>query len=311
MKRTSLLLLCILLALCVGCESMKESSPESKYKPQINPYNQNTRDNAQSVTLYYPLTGEPYLSSYTATVDVHADTGDTLQDALMRELVKGPPQGLSLDAVFVDNLKKVSVQRNGSLMTVVLSKELLTLGEGSSSDSALEKQLVIYAIVNTLTGNGDIQQVQILVDSDNSGRGKVPNRSQVGFVDSDENELLGPLGFSNSWLLTPDAAAQIVLDAGQAKDANRMLRMLGTSVLLPDAAELENRLQTASVVIVDYYVNNVQMSLDNQQATVYVDITYELMNQSLKQVFSQPITLKQERGSWKVDYQSVETLLFP
>jgi len=279
--------------------------------PQINPYNKNTQNNTESVTLYYPLTAEPYLSSYTTTVEIHEDAGDTLQDALMRELVKGPPQNISLDTVFTDNLRKISMQKHDNILTIVLSKEMLTLGEGKSTNSALKKQLAIYAIVNTMTGNGDVTQVQILVDTDDNGKGKAPTRRQVGFLDSDEDVMLGPLSFSNVWLLTPRAAVQTVLDAAMQKDAERMIRMLSTGVLAPDAATLRNKLQTSSILVVDYYITNITTSADNTQAIVYVDVTYDLMDRSLKQVFNQPVTLKRERGSWKVEYQSVESLLFP
>ena len=310
MKRLRCIVLCAALLLLMGCQSIQESSQESKFMPQINPYSQNT-GNMQSVTLYFPVADEPYLSSYTTTIEVHADTGDTLQDALMRELIKGPLQGLSLDSVFTQNLRKESMQRSGNLLTIVLTKDLLTLGDGTSTDSALKKKLAIYAIVNTMTKNGDISQVQILVDTEDNGKGKAPSRQQVGFVDSDAAQILGPLGFSNSLLLTPSAAAQIVLDAGKSKDAERMLRILASNVLLPDEAKLKSNLQDSNVLIVDYFIANVQLNADNVQATVYVDIKYELMDESIKQVFNQPITLKRERSLWKVDYQSVEPLLFP
>ncbi len=310
MRRIALFALCSTLLLCVGCQSIRESSPETKYMPQINPYSKNS-GSMQSVTLYFPVMGEPYLSSYTTSIEVHADAGDTLQDALLRELAKGPAQGLSLEAVFSNNLRKESVLRSGSQLSIVLSKELLSIGEGTSSDSATRKKLAIYAIVNTLTGNGDISQVQILVDTEGNGKGKAPSRQQVGFMDSDQNEALGPLGFSNTWLLTPSAAAQIVLDAGKSKDAERMMRMLNSSVLVPDAATLKSELQKSNVLLVDYFIANVLLSADSLQATVYVDITYEMMNGTLKQAFNQPITLKRERGMWKVDYQSVEPLLLP
>ncbi len=310
MKRLACIVLCTILLLSMGCQSIQESSPESKFMPQINPYSQNT-GNMQSVTLYFPVAGEPYLSSYTTTIEVHADTGDTLQEALMRELIKGPLQGLSLDAVFSSNLRKESMQRTGNMLSIVLTKDLLTLGEGTSDDSALKKKLAIYAIVNTMTKNGDISQVQILVDMDDNGKGRAPSRQQAGFLDSDDTELLGPLGFSNSWLLTPSSAAQIVLDAGKSKDAERMLRMLDSTVLMPDEAKLRSNLQDSNILIVDYFIANVQLNADNVQATVYVDIKYELMDGSIKQVFNQPIALKRERSIWKVDYQSVEPLLFP
>ena len=310
MKRLGVAAMCCMLLFCLSCQSIRESSPESKFMPQINPYSRNL-GNMQSVTLYFPVQGEPYLSSYTTSIEVHADAGDTLQDALLRELAKGPTQGLSLEAVFSNNLRKVSVQRSGAVLTIVLSKELLSYGEGTSSDSATRKKLAIYSIVNTLAGNGDISQVQILVDTDDNGKGKAPTKQQVGFMDSDPREVLGPLGFSSSWLLTPSTAAQIVLDAGKAKDADRMVRMLSNSVLVPDAETLKGELQKSDILLVDYFIANVLLSADNLQATVYVDITYELMNGTLKQAFNSPITLKREKGIWKVDYQSVEPLLLP
>ncbi len=310
MKRLAAFALCLLLLLCCGCQSIEESSEESVFRPQINPYSRDTGDEMQSVTLYFPVTGESYLSSYTTTVDVHSEAGDTLTEALMRALIKGPEQGVSLDPVFSENLKRVSMHQSNDTLTIVLSKEMLALGE-NTSDSALKKQLTLYSIVNTMTGEGEISRVQILIDMDGTGHAEAPTRQQMGLPDTDEGRALGPLGFSNAWLLTPAAAAQTVLDAGMEKDAPRMIRMLSSSVLALDEQALENKLQTASVLIVDYYVTNTMLSADNSQATVYVDITYELLDRTIEQVFNQAITLKRERGTWKVDYLSVESLLFP
>lgn len=310
-KRLIACLLALLVFCSAGCYSISESAGESKFMPQINPYDMDAQNTAQSVRLYYPVSGEPYLSSFTTMVDVHTGAGDTLQEALVRELMKDPPQGFVLDPVFVDGLRRVSMQRRDDTLTIVLSREILSVGARRGDDSALARQLTLYAIINTMTDNGDIASVQILVDLDNNGRPKVPTRREMGFLGADEDDPLGPLSFSNAWILTADAAARTVLNAGIAKDAARMRRLLSQSVLSPDAQTLQTRLQSASALIVDYYVTGTTFSADNQQATIYVDITYELLDRSIKQMFNQPITLRRERDAWKAEYSSVEMLLFP
>jgi hypothetical protein len=309
MKRFACFFLSATLLFCAGCQSVKESSKASKFMPEINPYSR-TVGSSQTVTLYFPITGESYLSSYKTTVDVKTSAGETLQNALIRELVSGPAQGLSMDAVFSNNLRSILAQTNGNLLTIVLSKELLNISESTPVDTAIKKQLIIYAIVDTLTGNGDITQVQILI-GDDSGQATAPVRSQVGFSDTNADTKLGALGFSAAYLLTPTAAAQIMFDADKSKDAERMLRFLGGTVSIPSLAALKSKLQNAKTLIIDDNIANIQMSVDNQQATVYVDITYQRQDGSVKQVLNQPIAMVWDRSVWKVDYQSVEPLLFP
>ena len=136
-------------------------------------------------------------------------------------------------------------------------------------------------------------------------------RVQLGFSDASDEEMLGPLSFSNAWLWTPSAAAQTVLRAGMEKDAARMIRLSGQSILVPDENTLMQQLQSANVLIVDFHVTSTILSADNAQATVLMDITYEMLDSSVRQAFNQAVTLRRESGVWKVDFASVEALLFP
>jgi hypothetical protein len=298
------------LLLLAGCQSIRESSAESRFMPQINPYYKGAKQTLRSVKLYYPITGEPYLSSLTTTIEVHEEADDTLQDALMRELASNPPIGSTLESVFTDGLRRISLQAQNRALTVTLSREMLALGEGRTFDSAQKRKLALYAIVNTLTGNGEFNTVQILIDMDNNGHGRAPTRLEVGLTGEAENEPLGPLGFSNLLLWTPDAAVQAVLNAAADKDAKRINRHLSASTLNPDVLTLETRLRQSSVLIVDHFVTTVNVSADGQQATVYVDFTIESADRSLKQLFNYPIQLRRERDVWKVEYAGVESLLF-
>ncbi|MBQ6692282.1 MAG: GerMN domain-containing protein, partial [Clostridia bacterium] len=158
-----------------GCYPLKESAPESRYMPQINPYSEKSQGGKRAVTLYFPLKGELYLGTYQSEITVFIENGDTVSEAVMRALAADTDPSLNLDKVFTDTNKKLALTTTYYEIVLTLSKEIL-LGERNelssiSAEEAEQRRLTVYAIVNTLTEATGCRKVQILVDTDGDGRG--------------------------------------------------------------------------------------------------------------------------------------------
>lgn len=314
-KRKCALFTCLcLLTLCVcGCSVISETSHESRYMPQINPYAELDGSQNEQAILYFPIEGEPYLAAYQCAVDVHSDAGDTLADAVLRELIKGPPSESDLSPVFTDNLRRISMVSDDQTLTVTLSQEFLMLGaqQNTQQAQAQSKRMCLYAIVNTLTQSNEYTQVQVLIDMQNNGRAERPTRAQAGLLGEGEDELLGPLSHNNELVWTPYAAVQTLLEGAMEKDAVRICQKLADAKTRPQAAHLQPRLDQAEQKLKEYFITNVVIAADEVSASVYVDLSLEGADGNVVQLFNKPVSLKRESGVWKVEWKSVETLLFP
>ena len=312
-RRVLLGWMCLLLLCTGGCSVVSETSRESRYMPQINPYAESGESQNEQAVLYFPVQGEPYLATYQCTVDVHSDAGDTLADAVLRELIKGPPSETDLAPVFTDNLRRISMVSEDQTLVVTLSQEFLTLGaqQNSPQAQAQSKRMCLYAIVNTLTQNNEYTQVQVLIDMQNNGRGERPTRAQVGLLGEGEDELLEPLGHNNELVWTPYAAVQTLLEGVVDKDATRICQKLADAKTRPQASQLQPLLDQAEQELQEYFITNVVIAADEVSASVYVDLSLRGADGNVVQLFNKPVSLVRESGVWKVEWKSVEALLFP
>ena len=313
-KKCVLLFFACLLALSVsGCSVISETSRESRYMPQINTYSELNESPSEQAVIYFPVEDEAYLAAYQCAVDVHSDAGDTLSDAVLRELIKGPPSESDLSPVFTDNLRRISMVGEEQTLIVTLSQEFLTLGaqQNTPQAQAQSKRMCLYAIVNTLTQSDEYTQVQVLIDVNNNGRGERPTRAQVGLLGEGQDELLEPLSHNNELVWTPYAAVQTLLEGVMKKDAARVCQKLADAKTRPQAINLQPQLDQDGRTLKEYFITNVVIAADEVSASVYVDLSIQNEDGELVQLFNQPVSLKRESGVWKVEWNSVETLLFP
>ena len=89
--------------------------------------------------------------------------------AAMEELIKGPAEGSSLQAVLPDTVKVLDVSIADGVCTVDLSKEILTDKASQGGAGAEVEALALDSIANTLTEYPTIRKVKLLFEGKQSG----------------------------------------------------------------------------------------------------------------------------------------------
>lgn len=110
------------------------------------------------VTVYYvrSLPRDFWLEPVTKTVKA----ADNLQEASLCALLEDPPAGSGLLRAVPEGTRLLGLAQEGDLVTAKFSREIMSNFNGG----ARLEELLVYAIVNTLTQFPKIKRVQILVD---------------------------------------------------------------------------------------------------------------------------------------------------
>lgn len=312
-KRCAVLLLtAALLWLVCGCTSpFYESTAKSEYAPEINPASDINVGGSVDVTLYYPMEGEEYLVAVDKTVDVAS--GERLETAIMRELLTGPTEDMQgLTAPFSSEVGLVSVTDDGQILYVTLSRDYLSF-VSTSSYLGYDPKLSLAAMVNSLTENTSFQRVQLLIDTEGNGNGSRPTRQQAGLSGEAENTALEALTKDTELILTPQASVQILFQAAEEQDAQRLGRILAEDGIQarPGEDTLERLMQDRGSTIVSFSIQDEMISLDEMSAQVKVDIEIRTKEQGTQKMFGVGVNLLKEDSIWRVDYDSVQEILFP
>ncbi len=120
---------------------------------------------AKTVTVYFSTMTETdfYLNPVKRTVK-----GDDIYKLALEQLIKGPENSSEGNPVLPKTTKVLSVEKQGELLIVNFSKEIIldaTLVGASSSTEAL----ALASIANTLTEFPEVKRVKILVEGKDSG----------------------------------------------------------------------------------------------------------------------------------------------
>ncbi len=87
--------------------------------------------------------------------------GDTVEKAIIDELLKGPTEGGHLKTI-PQETKVLSIETKNNVCFVNFSKEFVTKHSGGTA----AEQLTVYSIVNSLTELGTIDMVQFLIEGE-------------------------------------------------------------------------------------------------------------------------------------------------
>ena len=311
-KRCAVLLLLTALAMMIcGCTSpFHESTAKGDYAPEINPASDINVGGSVDVTLFYPLEGEGYLATVNKTVDVAS--GERLETAIMRELIAGPVNLEGLKAPFPSDVGLVSITDDGQILYVTLSKDYLSF-VSTASYLGYDPKLSLAAMVNSLTENTSFQRVQLLIDSDGNGNGARPTREQVGLTGDAQSTALEALTKDSKLILTPQASVQILFAAAKDRDTERLFRILAKDGVQsrPKEETLKQLMETRGSVLISFSIQDEMISLDETTAQVRVDLEIRTKEQGTQKMYGVGINLLQEDSVWRVDYDSVQEILFP
>ena len=132
-----------------------------------NQAGQETQDGPVTLTLYF-MGSTPtsfFLSGETRTIPYT----QAVARAAMEELIKGPAEGSTLQAVLPDTVKVLDVNIADGVCTVNLSKEILTDKAAQGGAGAEAEALALDSIADTLTEFPTIQKVKLLIEGKQSG----------------------------------------------------------------------------------------------------------------------------------------------
>ncbi|HEX2944887.1 MAG TPA: GerMN domain-containing protein [Clostridia bacterium] len=111
----------------------------------------------KTVTLYFSDSNAEYIVGEKR--DIAVEDGDTVEEAVLRELFKGPLTENLWDAI-PDGTKLLSVSTRDGLCTVNFSREYVDNSPGGTAS----ERMAIMTVVDTLTGLDGIKKVQFLIE---------------------------------------------------------------------------------------------------------------------------------------------------
>lgn len=188
----------------------------------------------QTATLYFRFLDEPYLAPETRAVTYAPSQAYEL--ALLTSLLAGPStHAAELTGVFPEGTRVLSTSRQGRILFVTLSKEIMNpypdedagiTAATAGTESLLRRQLCMQSLVATVTENCDVDDVQVLVEQTGTAADSLRLRQRY-FLTTDDNSLLvGLQTRQEELLLTPGNTLRAILDRWATQDWTRLYRYL-------------------------------------------------------------------------------------
>jgi germination protein M len=111
----------------------------------------------KTVTLYFSDSNAEFIVGEKR--DIAVEAGESIEEAILRELFKGPVNENLWDAI-PDGTKLLSVSTKDDLCTVNLSKEYVDKSPGGTAS----ERMAIWTVVDTLTEIEGVKKVQFLIE---------------------------------------------------------------------------------------------------------------------------------------------------
>ena len=308
-KLIPLLLCCLLLTGCARDPLAPMASEQGAGIPE--PVVAGLPASQQSATLWFRFGDEPYLASEAREIAFPQTEGFAL--ALLRALIEGPSAAATeLGGLFPQGTQVISVTQSGRVMFVTLSRHIMNGFADEPSnwrDQAkwavevpLRRTLAMQSIVATLTENGAVDAVVILVDQTRAGTDSL--RLRQGYYTLDGNQALAdPLIRDESLLLSPARTAEIILQCWQEGDFRRLYRYVARAVpegfqALPDEAAFAD-IMAAQPHLLWAEAEGASIASDGQSAVFTLRGAW--LDQGAERPFEGLVLhLKREKGLWRV-----------
>ncbi len=297
------------IAALAGCDAvLYEDSEEGITRPQINPRIESELVGVYEAKLYFALEGESFITAETRKINIGTDESILL--ALMRELMKGPSAGVDLEPCIWEGVRLIAAETDGSTVFVTFSAEFLQPPYTKNIDRKRVINNAIFCIVNTLTEVKDYTSVQILIDKSGKGRGERPFLSEVYMLES-LNATLGPLVRNESVIFSPTEAISILFDYALKNNWAKVRNMLAETqqIRRPSLEDIEKAAETSEGYIKRITKRSDEIiSPDGLSASIQIDV--EIFVGENNGTISKNVRLIKVNGVWKVDYSSIENILF-
>jgi hypothetical protein len=311
-----ILILCIILQMS-SCGLLPSIIDNSDEQITINPLPEAANKIDKQVTLYFRYTDENILAGERRKIDVPVN--ERLEMAVLKEIFEGPSNdSQELVSVIPKTATIRSVSDSGDYLFVTLSKEFIIDSKIASVDKADEEaylnakeemQLAIYSIVNTLIELGGFSRIQLLVDSNYSGRGERIKLADIG-VSGIEGSSLEPIGWDGSLVLNTENTVELFLDTFTERDFEDLFSLIAyndsKNTISPAKDDFINILNTFEATLEDYSVLDSIVSSDGNSAIVAISFTLKSRDGDSLKKDNIIIRLKREKNLWKVEYSSFE-----
>lgn len=314
-KNLKILALFLLFAVLIsGCTQtiIKEDAVREPL-PGIDPSAGVGRD--VSVTLYFRLTEEPALVPVQRIVTVRAN--EYIEAAVIRQLLAGPAALYGdLESVVPKGTRLVEVAREGGILYVTLSNEMLSYTGKSSLHEEIElaHRLSVYAIVNTLCALGGSSRVQLLIDIDGKGAGARVPPFALGFTSAHtSSKWLEPMSENASVIITPNMLIELALGHLAEGEYAQAYSLFAESEIggfqKPDFAAFETQLLSIGTIEA-FTVRNSEINSERIASEAYIDITWTgRKDRQEHKAVNAAIQLLQEGELYKLGYYSLLNVL--
>ena len=334
LKKIYAALLALLLLFSCGCggyrgrviaqDAQMLSQGVDAAAPQIlSPSLENSaQTKTQNVSLYFPYGEDSTLGREEREVSYAAN--ERLENAILAALLEGPSEEYpQLNRIVNEDVQIINSSLNGNTLFITFNAAFLQpvsqLPEGWEEDSELlstvrtQRRMALVAIVNSVTGVNGISQMQLLVDTENDGLGRRIKRQDMGLMPTGDNpdELLESVGRQYSYNTSLQTVSSLVLRLMQEKNMQRLYSYIADSYLSekPGYADWIDSMRTGEWSLESFEVLELIPAQDGQTATAFVNVKYNLSLGATYEVSGVTLKFALESGVWKVDYESLCSIL--
>ena len=301
-----------------GCGLVRQDT--SANTPDINPNVEAANYDTSDVTLYFGYRGETLLAGETRPIDV--PVSDTLEAAVIRELIKGPSADRDeLNGLFWEGITLVDIDSTEDRLFVKLNDEFvstnpkdneLVIEDGTPSQ---QKKLAIYSIVNTIVEMGTYSKVQIFVDREGGVRQHI-TKGEAGWTEDAEKRLY-ELGWTATLetplILTPENTLIEALDSFVKKNWTRLYHFTAYTSpdgsIKPDLDDFSDALAAENNTLDSFTPVGLSVAADGQRCVVMLDYTIRTREGDTIAQSDKPVVLVREKDIWKLSYISLYNIL--
>lgn len=322
MRRLIPLFLCLLLL--SGCTphdplaDMAQPAADEQLTVPV-PVAEQTSAQAQAVTLWFRFGDEPLLAPESRTI-VTSPTAP-FEMTLLQALIGGPSAGmLELNSLFPPGTRVVSTYRQGRLLFVTLSRQIMNAYADEpefwqsspqwASEVPLRRQLAMQAIAATVSENCEVDQVVVLVEQGAQPTDSMRLRQSYYRTGADTSALAAPLTREEDLLLTPQTTLDIILRCWSERNWERLYRYVAStdpaqSAARPGVADFTAQMDRLPL-LTDYAFEGGSVSYDGGSAAFTADLTLMASGQEYT-AGSSVIRLTRERGIWRIGLSQLTT----
>ena len=276
-----------------------------------------------TVSLYFPYEEDNLLGREERVVDYSSSS--RIEEVILQELIAGPSQDYpQLVRAMSEETQVVNLSLSGNCLFVTFNAAFLDpvgdVPENWEDDPQIlstvraGRRLAVLSIVNSVTGVSDeISQVQILVDEDGTGLGRRIRRMDVGLSPTGENadELLETISRQYSANASLQNVAALVMQMMQDKNYERLYCYIadGYGNERPSYSEWIDTFRSADWSLESYEVAEMIPGYDGQTARIFVNARFNLSLNTTLEYQGVTMDMTCQSGVWKVDYESLRTLI--